>query len=313
MGLVGGESLGRIMERGSVGEESTITNNNGLTLATRTWTPASSIRGIVFLCHGFGEHLGWYGGLATALMERGLLVVGHDHQGHGKSEGPRAYAVSMEHVEQDILRHCGFLKSRYPAVPIFIYGHSMGGMLAVSLVIRNPAFFKGMVLEGPLILPDPAQVTPVRLLLGKMACSLIPEMQLEKIRVEQVTSDKETQEKLSRDKLRWMGGTKLGVAVAFVRCLEAIHTQMSSVTLPFLVLHGGNDSLCMLAGSHLLINQSSSENKRLKVFPTASHHLIIEERKVREAAVGETVSWIVEQLDGGWQHREGGSAETRND
>jgi len=213
--------------------------------------------------------------------------------------GPRAYAVSMEHVEQDILRHCGFLKSSYPGVPMFIYGHSMGGMLAVSLVIRNPAFFKGMVLEGPLILPDPAQVTPVRLLLGKVACSLIPEMQLEKIRVEQVTSDKETQEKLSRDKLRWMGGTKLGVAVAFVRCLEAIHTQMSSVTLPFLVLHGGNDSLCMLAGSHLLINQSSSENKRLKVFPTANHHLILEERKVREAAVGETVSWILDQLDGG--------------
>ena len=100
------------------------------------------------------------------------------------------------------------LKLKYPQYSMS--GHSMGGMLAVSLVIRNPAFFKGMVLEvnrcwlwwwilssrewcwrwseppllwnkthlpspynpnqGPLILPDPAQVTPVRLLLGKVAC-----------------------------------------------------------------------------------------------------------------------------------------------
>ena len=88
------------------------------------------------------------------LLDRRLFQCNYQgfiFQGHGKSEGPRAYAVSMEHVicqfdflslplvqvicerylcflpndwqvEQDILRHCGFLKSRYPGVPIFIYG-----------------------------------------------------------------------------------------------------------------------------------------------------------------------------------------------
>ena len=47
-------------------------------------------------------------------------------------------------------------------LPMFLYGHSMGGMIALHTLTRNSAFFRGVVLEGPLIIPDPNEVTPTR-------------------------------------------------------------------------------------------------------------------------------------------------------
>ena len=58
-----------------------LTNVRGYKLHARYWSPgACAVRGSVFLCHGFGEHLGWYEELAAALVTEGLLVFGHDHQ-----------------------------------------------------------------------------------------------------------------------------------------------------------------------------------------------------------------------------------------
>ena len=64
-------------------------------------------------------------------------MFGHDHQGHGKSEGKRAFVETADDYVQDVLRHCGEVKAEYPGLPMFIYGHSMGGMITVSTVIRQ--------------------------------------------------------------------------------------------------------------------------------------------------------------------------------
>ena len=100
-----------------------------------------------------------------------------------------------------------------------------------------------------------------------------------RIRVEQVTSDTEIQARLTGDKLRWTGGVKLGLGMAFLRCLESIHQRMRSVSLPLLILHGDNDSLCQPAGSHLLAREATSKDKKIKVYSGASHHLILEVSK----------------------------------
>merc|ERR1712142_641435 len=271
-------------------------NLKGIKLNARYWQPKGEVVGSIFLCHGFGEHLGWYEGLAQQVANKGLLVFGHDHQGHGRSEWKRAFVESADDYVQDVLRHCGEVKAEYPGLPMFIYGHSMGGMITVSTVMRNPSFFQGMILEGPLIIPDPSEVTPTKILMGKFMSTILPEMQMGRIRVEQVTSDTEVQARLTTDKLRWTGGVKLGLGMAFLRCLENIHKNLSAVSLPFLILHGENDSLCQPSGSHLLVREAKSKDKKLKIYPGASHHLILEEKKIRDEVIKDIVGWIVQKL-----------------
>ena len=57
-----------------------LTNRRGHSLYCRYWRPARRPAAALFLCHGYGEHLGWYDGLAVQLAAAGILVFGHDHQ-----------------------------------------------------------------------------------------------------------------------------------------------------------------------------------------------------------------------------------------
>ena len=99
------------------------------------------------------------------------------------------------------------------------------------------------------------------------------------------------------------------------RCLENIHNNLKSISLPLLVVHGENDSLCQPAGSHLLVREARSRDKKIKVYPGASHHLILEvrqssglatffqrikmqERQTREEVVLDITAWIKQRIGG---------------
>ncbi|XP_023332037.1 monoglyceride lipase isoform X2 [Eurytemora carolleeae] len=258
---------------------------SGLNLFARCWKPKAEheLKGLVFISHGFGEHLGWYDE--------------HDHLGHGKSGGKRAYIERAEDYVNDILMHAAKVKNQYTGLSMFLYGHSMGGMLAVSTALRNQTFFKGLILEGPLITPDPAQATPLRIFLANLLVYFLPEMQLGHISVEQVTSDQEVQARILGDKYRWTGGFKLITSLAILRCLGEIRCKLNTISLPILILHGGNDSLCQPSGSHTLYQECTSMDKALKIYPRASHHLILEELPTRQAVFHEILSWLNKRTD----------------
>ena len=84
-----------------------------------------------------------------------LFSFGHDHVGHGKSDGKRVYIESVDHYVDDVIQHCMKMAETYPDLPTFIIGHSMGGMITLRAVLRFPSFFNGMILNGPLIVPGP--------------------------------------------------------------------------------------------------------------------------------------------------------------
>ena len=76
----------------------------GLWVYRRQWLPAPDrpVQGVVFLCHGFGEHCGRYEHMAVEMTRAGFAVMGMDHQGHGQSEGDRAYAERFSHLVEDV-------------------------------------------------------------------------------------------------------------------------------------------------------------------------------------------------------------------
>lgn len=282
--------------------EDSLVNNRAETLATHYWKPAGSVRALVFLSHGYSEHLGLYHPIASFLNEHGMYVFGHDHIGHGKSDGKRVYIENVDHYSDDVIQHCQLMKDKHPGQKLFIVGHSMGGMISVRATLMHKNFFNGMILNGPLIIPGPQilgmdlRATPARTFISRAILSLlslaIPETAIGGPDLNIITRDKDMHEFLTKDDLRWTGGCKVRLLLAFVDCLDENINQLSDVRTPFLIIHGSDDSLCNPKGSDLLYRRSRSTDKELKVFPDSRHQLFLELPAARQEAFQDVANWI---------------------
>ncbi|NDC90085.1 MAG: alpha/beta fold hydrolase, partial [Bacteroidetes bacterium] len=129
-------------------ETSSYTNRD-LQLFFRTWTPREqSPKYTVLLLHGWGDHSGRYMHVGQALARAGAMVLAPDLAGHGRSPGPRGLIRKWHHLVQDmeaLLTHVGVTE------PCAAFGHSMGGLLALTLADALPKRIKSLVLSSPLV------------------------------------------------------------------------------------------------------------------------------------------------------------------
>jgi acylglycerol lipase len=122
---------------------------NGLDLYARAWAPERPPKAVIMLVHGHGEHAARYEHVATALTEKGYALLGFDLCGHGKSGGPRGHAESYDALMDDIAAFSQQVDQRYPGLPRFLYGHSMGGNLVINFALRRKPELCGVIATGP--------------------------------------------------------------------------------------------------------------------------------------------------------------------
>ena len=79
----------------------------------------------------------YYRGVAEAGAKAGFLMFGHDHLGHGRSDGKRAQAEDIGDYVEPMLGHCRKVQDQYPGLPLFIIGHSMGGLVAILSILQT--------------------------------------------------------------------------------------------------------------------------------------------------------------------------------
>jgi len=118
------------------------------------WLPEGQVQAVLQISHGVSEYILRYESFAEYLTARGFAVVGHDHLGHGQSVaegsarlyfGPRG---SWNWVVDDIDRRRNLAKEKFPQVPYFLLGHSMGSFLARTYLIRYPGAVDAAVIMG---------------------------------------------------------------------------------------------------------------------------------------------------------------------
>jgi alpha-beta hydrolase superfamily lysophospholipase len=129
----------------------TFTSKDGLSLFGRAWVSATKkSKGIIHLIHGLGEHSGRYDHIGKALAQSGYHLAAFDLRGHGLSEGPRGHSPGLSHLLDDISIFLDETKKHLGnSVPIFLYGHSMGGNLVINFGIRNSSIMKGAIVTSP--------------------------------------------------------------------------------------------------------------------------------------------------------------------
>ncbi|MGO4546823.1 lysophospholipase [Paenibacillus sp. 2TAB23] len=131
-------------------EEWLIIGAKGASLFVREWTPVTGKpKAVVCLIHGMGEHGDRYGHVAARFTEAGIAVIAHDQHGHGRSSGKRGHLHSLGAAASDAGLVIESAAERHPGVPIFLYGHSMGGNVAINCALRLRPGIQGLILTSP--------------------------------------------------------------------------------------------------------------------------------------------------------------------
>jgi alpha-beta hydrolase superfamily lysophospholipase len=130
----------------------TFRTDDGLHLFWQAWAPTTA-RANVLLSHGLGEHGGRYARLAGDLAVHGIAVWAPDHRGHGRSPGPRGHVSHFQRFADDFESFRRHVAPELAAdVPLFVYGHSLGGLIALRHLQTHPhAHYRGAVLSAPLL------------------------------------------------------------------------------------------------------------------------------------------------------------------
>ena len=247
----------------------------------RVWPNTDAAR-VVILSHGYGEHIGRYEHVAAALVERGAVVAGPDHLGHGQSGGERVLVADYEHVIDDLHALVETVTADHPGLPVVLVGHSMGGLIAARYAQRHGDGLTGLVLSGP-VLGSWTQATDL------LALDEIPDVPLDP---STLSRDDAVGAAYEADELVWHGPFKRTTLESLVAALETVAAAPPMGDLPTLWVHGEEDQLVPVGPSREGVAGLGLIGVREHVFPGARHEVFNETNQ--DEVIGEVADFIDE-------------------
>ncbi len=273
--------------------ERTFAGVGGIRIVYDVWTPDTEPRGVVVLAHGYGEHARRYDHVARRFGASGLLTYALDHRGHGRSGGKRVRVRHMSEFVDDFRTLAEIATAEHPDLPRIVLGHSMGGAIVVAYGARYPDSYDLMVLSGPAIAAHTG-VSRAKALLGKAVGSVLPDLPIEQIDPDAVSSDPDVVAEYKADPLVYRGKIPAGIGKALLVVGEEMPALAARITAPLLVVHGEHDALVAAAGSERLVKCVSSRDVELKVYPKLYHEVFNEPE--RDRVLDDVSDWIVARL-----------------
>lgn len=211
-------------------------------------------RGAVLLTHGYAEHLGRYRRVIQALTETGLSVYSYDQRGHGQSPGARA-VVDVDVLIGDHLRAREALRGL--SVPLFAFGHSMGGLVTVASVLRDPRGLAGVVLSSPLLLVGEGESAALKALSGVLG-RFFPRLPVTSLDSGGLSRIAEEVSAYDRDPQVYRGKVPALTAASMLRVSRQLAAQSPQWRLPTLVVHGSEDKLADVRGSRRFVEAAGT-------------------------------------------------------
>lgn len=229
--------------------ETTWKARDGVELFAQSWEPAAILpKAVVCHVHGLGEHSSRYEHVARALTKQGFILFTYDLRGHGRSGGIRGHISSIEDFMQDIDLLFERARLRYPDLPLFLYGHSMGGIQVLYYGLSRKPDVKGVIATSS-GLHTALEKQTMKVFAVRMLGSLMPKTSLiSGLDPKGVSRDEKVVQAYINDPLVHdlvsfgLGKTMLGV----VRwTLE----HAGDFPLPLLLLHGKEDVIAFPSSS----------------------------------------------------------------
>jgi len=275
-------------------EEWQITGAKGTVLFLREWNPETeAAKAVVGLVHGMGEHGDRYAHVAARFTEAGIAVIALDQHGHGRSSGKRGHLHSIGAAASDAALMLEAAAERHPGAPIFLYGHSMGGNVALNCALRLHPDVKGLILTSPWLRlafkPNPAVEW-----FGRRLASIMPALQqktglnpADLFRPGFVPADSLTADKLCHTKITLQAFKEISAGG------EWALANADRLQIPLLLIHGTSDRVTSLEASRLLAGKlgGKCDFRRWDGGYHELHNDIEGEKTIQELII-----WLEEQL-----------------
>ena len=258
-------------------------NFNGVRNANifyQAWLPEGNVKAVLLVVHGLGEHCGRYMNVVNHFVPLGYAVYGLDHLGHGKSEGRREYVENFEDYTSTLKIFCNLVKGWQAGKPVFLLGHSMGGLITSYYLLDHQANFNGAVISAPLVKID-ASISQATITLGKILSVLIPKAGVLALDANGVSRDPEVVRVYVNDPLVFHGKTPARLAAELLKAMRRVTAEADKITLPFIVVQGGEDKLVDPAAAQMLYDKAGSQDKTIKIYEGLYHEVFNEPERAR--------------------------------
>ena len=271
--------------------EEKIFGPNGLGIFVRSWRPDTQARAVVAICHGVNSHSGYYSWTAERLVERGFAVYALDLPGRGKSDGERFYVESIDEYIQAVDALVDLAKSRETALPLYLLGHSAGGVTSCVYTLEHQAKLAGLVCESfafKVAAPDFA------LQVVKGLSHIAPHIHILRLKNEDFSRDPEIVKFMNEDPLIADEVQPTATVAALARADDRLDREFGLITLPVLILHGTADKATNPTGSEQFYAEAGSQDKTLKLYEGHAHDLLNDFD--RDKVMADIVEWLEERV-----------------
>jgi acylglycerol lipase len=271
-------------------EELTLTGS-GADIFVRIWRPTAKPRAVFAICHGFNAHSGHYGWVAGEMVKRGYAVYALDLRGRGQSSGERFYVDTFDDYVADLAAMIEMAKAREVDVPIFLLGHSAGGVTASLYAIDHQNDLAGLISESfAFELPAPEFALAVL----KGLSHLVPHAHVLHLKNEDFSRDPEVVARLNADPLTAGETQPIQTVAALARADQVLRDGFPLIELPLLILHGTADKAAKSHGSELFHANAGSIDKTLKLYDGGFHDPLADIG--REDVLRDIDDWIADHL-----------------
>lgn len=271
--------------------EEAFDGKDSLKIHLRSWKPDGTPRAVVVICHGVNSHGGQYLWVAGELMKKGHAVFALDLRGRGRSEGERFYVDDIADYVADLAGTVKIAKARHPGLPVFLLGHSAGGVVSATYTLDNQAELAGFICESfAFQVPAPG----FALAAIKGLSHLAPRLPVLKLKNEDFSRDPAAVAALNADPLIAHEIQPAPTVAALVRADERLREEFPKITLPVLIMHGTADKATVCEGSQFFHDKAGSADKTLKLYKDHFHDLLADIGK--EGVMADITAWIDARL-----------------
>lgn len=254
--------------------------------------PQSEQKAVVCLVHGLGEHSGRYRHVAEFLNEQGFALLAFDLRGHGKSGGQRGHTPSLEAFMNEIDLLLEEAEGRYASKPRFLYGHSLGAILALVYALKRSPHVKGVISSG-VGLRTALEEQKLKVALVKTGGRWLSGLSLPSgLKVSGLSRDPRVVEDYVADPLVH-NRTTLGLGWCALEAIDYALAHGGEFNIPLLVMHGASDPLAYARGS-LEFAEKVHYDRTVKLWDGLYHEIHNEPEK--EEVLGYLAKWMDSKL-----------------